>query len=275
MHVHFIIVGCGGTGGHFIAGLGEFLKSYKNPGIYWDITLCDGDVVEEHNLDNQCFVTEDIGRGKAQVMADGLQDAFGIPFESIKTYGYIDSPNDLSALYNDSRGYSDDVIILCGCVDNNKARQIMHKFFYASRNIIYVDSGNDFSCGQVVVGVRFNNTDVTPPRGYYFPDVLTDKTPTDRELGCGVVNAHAPQHISTNKKAANIMLAFLSWSLQEGIALIGHYGAKLSDWMEYGKQCGMISFCAFPPSQSYERFNAFEEKCPDRTEVMPDEECFF
>lgn len=256
------IVGCGGTGGHFIAGFGEFLKSFKSTAIGWRLTLCDGDIVEEHNLDNQAFVRADVGKNKALVMQEGLEEAFGL--KGVRAYGYIDSPADLKGLMDVDK-YQLTVIV--GCVDNHKARQTMHRVFYDCPNCVYIDSGNDFSAGQICTGVRLHGRDYRPPRGYYFPDVITDRTPTDRELSCGTVNAHVPQHITTNKKAANILLAFMSWFCQEGFKYVT---TDLNDILKFCRECGMTTFKAFPPREAYERFLPFEEQCPSREEVMGD-----
>lgn len=261
--IKIIVLGCGGTGGHFLAGLGEFLKSYSSRSNYWNLVLCDGDIVEEHNLKNQAFVASDVGKNKALVMQEGLCEAFGLDMSSIKCYGYIDSVTELLQFCKE-----DSLNMIVGCVDNHKARQIMHKVFYSLPSCIYIDSGNDYESGQIVTGLRLYGKDYRPPRGFYFPDVLTDKTPTDRELGCGVVNSHSPQHIVTNKKAANILLGFVSWFMQEGFANVT---GSLKEVMALAEHCGMTSFRAFPPKDAYEKFSAFEAKCPCREEVMGDE----
>ena len=261
--INIVVVGCGGTGGHFLPGLGEFLKSMEGSSVGWKLTLCDGDIVEEHNLKNQAFVQYDVGKNKAMVMQEGLVEAFGLDGKNISCRGFIDSETELLDL---CRG--DVTTLLIGCVDNHKARQVMHRAFYALNSVIYIDSGNDYNSGQIVVGLRHCGRDFRPPRGYYFPDVLTDRTPTDRELGCGVVNVHSPQHIVTNKMAANILLSFVTWFLSEGIA---HLTLNSADVMKLAEQCGMITFKAFPPAEAYVRSVAFEERCPCKEEVIGSE----
>ena len=42
------------------------------------------------------------------------------------------------------------MVILLGAVDNNKSRQLCHKAFCQSKELIYIDSGNGEFSGQVV-----------------------------------------------------------------------------------------------------------------------------
>lgn len=65
-HAHVLIIGCGGLGGH----VAELLARV---GV-GNITLFDGDVYEEHNLNRQNFSTPAmIGLAKATVVSKGLQ----------------------------------------------------------------------------------------------------------------------------------------------------------------------------------------------------------
>ena len=74
---NFLIVGCGGTGGNFTSMLGRYL--YDN-GVadHCAITLIDGDFVENKNIGRQPFLPCDIGRNKAEVMAEVLTEVFDI-----------------------------------------------------------------------------------------------------------------------------------------------------------------------------------------------------
>lgn len=57
MKSDIVIVGCGGTGSHYIKELGRYLygnKCMKDNGIR--IVLVDGDLVEEKNLVRQAFL---------------------------------------------------------------------------------------------------------------------------------------------------------------------------------------------------------------------------
>lgn len=51
MDCDLIVIGCGGTGGHYINNLGRFLHSFNYESDFnLKIILVDGDVVEQKNL---------------------------------------------------------------------------------------------------------------------------------------------------------------------------------------------------------------------------------
>ena len=77
MDCDIIVVGCGGTGSHYIKELGRLLYG-RYAGGKIRLTLVDGDVVEEKNLCRQAFLEQDIGRNKAEVMSEILMEAYGI-----------------------------------------------------------------------------------------------------------------------------------------------------------------------------------------------------
>ena len=95
-----------------------------------------------------------------------------------------------------------ELVILIGAVDNNKSRQLCHRVFYQSEELIYIDSGNGEFTGQVVCGVRRGGRTYYPPIGIVYPDVLeeTDKFPT--ELSCAEASVSAPQSMAANITAA-------------------------------------------------------------------------
>lgn len=72
--VKIIILGAGGTGGYVIPHLYRIAFAADRQ---MRIIVCDGDVVEGKNLIRQNFVEQDIGRNKAQVLAERYSAAFG------------------------------------------------------------------------------------------------------------------------------------------------------------------------------------------------------
>ena len=81
--VKVIIIGAGGTGGYVIPHLYRIGFAAGRP---MRIIVCDGDVVESKNLIRQNFVEQDIGRNKAQVLAERYSAAFGIECEYIPRF---------------------------------------------------------------------------------------------------------------------------------------------------------------------------------------------
>ncbi len=198
MKYNIIIVGCGGTGGNFIKELGRFLYRASNKNSC-SILLIDGDLVEEHNVSRQPFLPEDVGRKKAAVMAEILQEAFQV------TCSYY--PEYLKHVYELEKFEKEDyVTILIGCVDNHACRKVLHAYFRKSISCFYLDSANEYSVGEVVVGVRIAGSEISPDRVHYFPEILQDDSLPRSEESCQQVNMRQPQHLVTNLLAANLLL---------------------------------------------------------------------
>ena len=138
-----LLVGCGGTGGFVAEGLCRLIN-----GTSYHLYLVDPDRVEERNLGRQNFVKANLGRFKAQVLAERLAGQFGMPID------YFVKPIQQLAL--DDRGH-----LTIGCVDNPAARdrlQIAGKYTmggyysYCKLGGWYIDAGNGEHSGQVLIG---------------------------------------------------------------------------------------------------------------------------
>lgn len=107
-------------------------------------------------------------------------------------------------------------VILIGAVDNNRSRQLCHKVFYETHELIYIDSGNGEHTGQVVCGIRSGGRTMYRPVGAVYPDVLSavDKFPT--ELSCAEASVSAPQSITANITAATVVVDMIYNILTQG-----------------------------------------------------------
>lgn len=210
--VKIIMLGAGGTGGHAAPHLYRLLHALDRP---VKVIIADGDIVEEKNLVRQNFISADLGRNKAQVLAERYATAFGMEVQYIPEFIEDEdrlaeltkpdtySPGDYS--YQRLEGHS----ILIGAVDNNKSRQLCHQVFQKADNLIYIDSGNGEFTGQVVCGIRRKGKTYYKPIGEAYPDVLedTDKFPT--QLSCAEAALSAPQSIVANIMAATAIVSYL------------------------------------------------------------------
>lgn len=201
-----IVVGCGGTGSHYIKELGRLLYGMGAKEKV-KLILVDGDYVEEKNLVRQAFLPQDIGYNKAQVMAEILSQAYGITAEYYDKY--IDTPADLEQLVD-----KDEVVLLIDCVDNHQCRQSMHRFYQSRQHCIYMDSANEYSVGEVVIGSKIGGIEMYADRCEYFPEILEVQEPKRSEESCEVLNVSAPQHMLTNQLAAWILLVNTAKFLQ-------------------------------------------------------------
>ena len=154
-----VVVGCGGTGGFLGEAVCRLLIDV--PG---EIHLVDMDRVEAHNCGRQAFGRDDIGRFKAQVLAERFSRAFG------REVGYSVLPYDaeLHAAVFATRARLN---LIVGCVDNAAARRsiagtLKHRH-YGLSPVWWIDCGNGRNAGQVLLGNAVRPEDL---RGAFAPE---------------------------------------------------------------------------------------------------------
>lgn len=239
-----VIVGVGGTGGYVLQQAARLLYGLKASGSEIPpVLLVDGDTVEEKNLLRQYFLPQDVGRKKADVLAERYGRAYGLDIGSYPEY--LREETEISSGQQWQNGLVHDGAIVVGCVDNAATRRLLHDKLGRYKHVIYVDSGNSAVPlvedaahidryelaalkqagweGQVVVGVRFEGRDVLPFPGEVFPDLLEvrgddDKVPDDPS--CGHVVVSNPQRLMTNLYAATAVLAILHTLLASGTLIL-------------------------------------------------------
>lgn len=218
-----LVIGCGGTGAFVISHLARLFSTFGEDHSY-ELLIADGDIVEEKNLLRQHFISQDIGKNKAEVLAERYAAAFGIQISAITEH--IEKEKFLISQAN----YRATLII--GCVDNNATRKLIHNTFFAKdtthnigNNLFWIDSGNEESNGQVVCGCALPryvyygtviNTQIKNPRtraGVFslpcvtelYPEILSEKSKFNSQLSCAERAASAPQNMMTNVTAATIV----------------------------------------------------------------------
>lgn len=161
-----LIVGGGGTGSRLVPLLGQFLKTcawIPNP----EITIVDDDVVEEKNLLRQNFISIDVGKHKAQVLAERYSRAFNINITPMlsRITQYRDPYSISSTTEKEdervqadlSRRYCNNAIVILA-VDSPEARRHIIGRLMRARNvnptngadsILILDSGNENDFGQI------------------------------------------------------------------------------------------------------------------------------
>lgn len=235
---HWVVIGAGGNGGYFIPqlvrqiSLQNRMLRVENKAVH-AITIIDADEVEDKNLTRQNFLPRDVGHNKAEVMANRYGAAFGVEINYIPEY--LSSPEMLTDIIRSKSGYTP---VIVGAVDNNKTRAIVYEVFKNTRNIFWLDAGNEEWAGQVVLGYntgnhKLPNKEIKTPQLFnlpcvadIYPEILeaTDKLP--HELSCAERAVSNPQNIQTNQDAANIMMNFanqiLTASSNEGRGIKAH-----------------------------------------------------
>lgn len=193
-----VVVGSGGTGTYFLKEFSRFIHGTEYLRNFRRMIIFDGDIVEGKNLARQCFQEEDIGRNKAAVMAEILNDAFDLKWESYPVFlTEMKQLNDVAPSY--------DTPIIISCVDNHACRLLLEDFFNKRNDCIYFDSANEFETGECVYSYKKGGNVEGPVRSYYFPDILRGDHKKVTELSCEELNNADPQHIFTNMLAGNLL----------------------------------------------------------------------
>ena len=207
--VKVVMLGAGGTGGYVAPYVFRLLHMLDRPARF---VVCDGDIVEPKNLDRQNFVPADLGENKARVLAERYSTVLGMETEYVPNF--IEKLPDLMELiepkewelnpYSTKR--TKEMVLLLGCVDNNKTRQLCHQAFHQSEELIYIDSGNGKYTGQVVCGVRRNGRTIRKSIGGVHPEMLKDTDLFPSEISCAEAAQEDPQSIVANVTAATAVL---------------------------------------------------------------------
>ena len=148
------LIGAGGTGSFAAMNLARSLFEIRRIGKSVEMTIIDSDVVESGNIPRSNFCAAEIGRFKAQTLAERITLAWGLEVAySNEKFCYENhiKPN--------RNGYQE-LTVLIGCVDNHLARREIHRALeeankYNSHNAPecwWIDGGNGKFSGQVLIG---------------------------------------------------------------------------------------------------------------------------
>lgn len=246
IYPYIVQVGTGGTGGYLVQHIAQMLGISKVDASY---VIVDPDIIEEKNLGNQLFLTEEVGLKKADVLASRYSEAYGLNIASYSD-SYIENLEQLKGLFtteylqlsNLMYGRAIFLPIIIGCVDNHFTRKILHEFFEITKPCIYIDAGNESTIvpkdwqerpkkdwteteikefndsgwsGQIVTGVKLNQF-YQGAVAEMFPDILTDEDSIrPSELSCTELSASEPQRLIVNKFAALTIANVLSQIIEE------------------------------------------------------------
>lgn len=223
------VMGAGGTGSYFLKEVSRQISS--TPDMQKQISsmyICDGDIVEEKNLERQCFIMDDVGRSKASVLGEVLNDTFSLNWQVLPSY--VEKMETLYKLFPESDKIPKEdtatitIPIIIGCVDNHGARLLFEEFFNKAHNCIYFDAGNEFETGEVVFAYKLGGKVISPVRSHYFPEIKEGDTRSRSDISCTELNNVAPQHIYTNMMA--------------GLTLCSGF----SSLMKNEPKCGLVFF---------------------------------
>lgn len=148
------LIGAGGTGSFAAMNLARLLFEIKRIGKAADLTIIDPDIVEIGNIPRSNFCAAEIGRFKAQTLAERITLAWGLEVS------YSNEKLNYEKHIKPGRSGFKELTILVGCVDNHLARREVHRSLeeankYNSHNAPecwWIDGGNGKFSGQVLIG---------------------------------------------------------------------------------------------------------------------------
>lgn len=242
---HIVQIGTGGTGGYLVQQVAQMMSIFDIRGKY---VIADADIVEEKNLRNQLFIPKDVGKPKADVLAQRYRAAYQVDISSYSTK-YVEDVQTIEELFNTEylgvHSYRTVYLpILISCVDNNFSRKIFHQYFEETDgNLLYIDVGNESVTlpedrnkpmeqwteeeleayknsgytGQVVAGLKWKGKVITDPVASLFPDILEDNDDiAPSSISCSDIVVSEPQRLITNRYAAQCVSTYLNEIFSEG-----------------------------------------------------------
>lgn len=246
-----LVVGSGGTGTYFLKEISRYLAN-KDKGLLAQYVIIDGDSIERKNLSRQAFDVEDIGRNKAETMAEVLNDCFDLKWKAYCEYIF-----DVKQLDQLMSKCSSSIPVIIGCVDNHGCRMILEDFFMKSENCIYFDAANEEKAGECVFSAMVGGTVISPTRSYFFPDMLQEDLRGRDEIGCEELNRSAPQHILANMTSGLQLLSAFVQLYENGVVPTGY---TVYDVFRYMNKGYTAEQCKWKPTR--------KEDCKWRSNMM-------
>lgn len=206
-----ILIGCGGTGGWLAVNLPRIAYLQKQAGKKVSITFIDPDVVEATNIPRQNFISSDLGLPKASVLAARYGLQWGIEISAI------------TSTFRADMGISRwrHLTICIGAVDNPEARAEIAKVLANNTTTFWLDCGNHYDSGQVVLGCRDTVERMKgifhiptfctglPSPALQHPDLLIKQEVNQKVLSCEAAAIANAQSMSINHRIADEALDML------------------------------------------------------------------
>lgn len=201
--VPILVIGCGGTGSAFAAGLPylhQAMIALGHPGGL-NVTLVDDDVVSPANCVRQAFSQSDIGLPKATVLATRINAFWGLEWSAV--VARVDVHFDRYVPWD----------LVVSCVDTRAARADINAYIRRQRRGRYwLDIGNKASDGQFVLGQPEHNSVVRrlPTVAEKYPEILDERLDDDDLPSCSALEAITRQEPFVNQVLASQALALLA-----------------------------------------------------------------
>jgi PRTRC genetic system ThiF family protein len=207
-----VLVGLGGTGSQLARSVCRMIYDMERRGLRVpELLFVDPDVIEAKNVGRQMFTPADVGRFKAETLACRFNRALGLNIswrnEPLNHEWFARS----ASYYREEYAYGSSDIIWLGAVDNHEARGKI-----ARLEGTWIDAGNHFASGQVVIGNTTKLEQVRIIQGKYpylpspaliFPQLL--EPPAEPERSCAELIELGEQHLLVNDMVAGVAAQYL------------------------------------------------------------------
>ncbi len=220
--IKIYLVGAGGTGSYAAHHLARLVFELKESEKAVDLVIIDPDKVERGNIPRSNFCQAEIGRFKAQTLAERLSAAWGLEI------AYANEKLDYEKHIKSDKDSYRQMTIIVGCVDNHLARREIHRCletvegYYSSDapNAWWIDGGNGKFSGQVLIGSTvkkcraeecFTTASICkklPAPSFLHPELLANAEPparreeTTRRLSCPALVRLGEQSLNINSRVA-------------------------------------------------------------------------
>ncbi len=196
-HFHFYqpqeihIVGCGGIGSWFIPGFLKVMVPVLNEHDGMRIHFWDPDIVEMRNIERQNFISSDVGKAKAEILAIRYGNAYNI--------------SDFMIYHIEKYKYRYEQFVVAFVDDSQTRVQISNKIAYSG---VYLDVGNERKAGQAYLQIAYDRRNRRSPKLVdVFPNLLTAK----KDESC----ADDAQNLYINHIGANVALNMMKEVIME------------------------------------------------------------
>ena len=209
--LNLVLIGCGGTGGWLAVNLPRIAYVQKQAGKKVSVTFIDPDRVEVTNIPRQNFTPNDLELPKASVLAARYGWQWGIEISAIVSPFRADmAPSRWRHL-----------TICIGAVDNAEARVEIAKVLDNGRTTFWLDCGNHYDSGQVLLGSSATAESMKgafhiptfctalPSPALQHPDLLVKQASTQKVLSCEEAAIANAQSMSINHRIADEALDML------------------------------------------------------------------
>lgn len=205
-----IVVGSGGTGGHLIPALAR-LVSYHSvfDNSPPNVVIIDGDEFEEKNQTRQIVSSSDLGKNKAEAMADFCRYQ---GLKNVESMGEYITQSSFECVLSQ---YDNPLVI--SCVDNDATRKAMidalNKVFKSSGDFFFISPGNSDGVeevkGQTIWYGRINDTKYGIDPSLLYENISNPMDVIPRTGTCSANAPSRPQLISANFMAAATTLSVI------------------------------------------------------------------